>query len=218
MLSNLQIILVAGAALLFLVILYLFFRPLFTRKLTQNSLDDSSSMLFQEGVEQGTLGFEDEAFQEQELIILNLVSMDKSNFDMNQVLTLLKNLDAKYVNGFFSYRDLGGREIYRIASGINPGLLDSDTQTHVLLMALDLYQAIDPVKAFETMLESASGISEKLHASICDSARAPLSKQMIEHLKLELKKLAILNPCEVFLRNEQAKQEIHFYPRKNTLS
>ena len=194
MLSNLQIILVAGAALLFLVILYLFFRPLFTRKLIQKSLDDSSSMLFQEGVEQGTLGFEDEdeAFQEQELIILNLVSMDKSNFDMNQVLTLLKNLDAKYVNGFFSYRDLGGREIYRIASGINPGLLDSDTQTHVLLMALDLYQAIDPVKAFETMLESASGISEKLHASICDSARAPLSKQMIEHLKSRAQEISHL--------------------------
>ena len=194
MLSNLQIILVAGAALLFLVILYLFFRPFFTRKLIQNSLDDSSSMLFQEGVEQGTLGFEDEdeAFQEQELIILNLVSMDKSNFDMNQVLTLLKNLDAKYVNGFFSYRDLSGREIYRIASGINPGLLDSDTQTHVLLMALDLYQAIDPVKEFETMLESASGISEKLHASICDSARAPLSKQMIEHLKSRAQEISHL--------------------------
>ena len=194
MLSNLQIILVAGAALLFLVILYLFFRPLFTRKLIQNSLDDSSSMLFQEGVEQGILGFEveDEAFQEQEMIILNIVSMDKSNFDMNQVLTLLKNLDAKYVNGFFSYRDLGGREIYRIASGINPGLLDSDTQTHVLLMALDLYQAIDPVKAFETMLESASGISEKLHASICDSARAPLSKQMIEHLKSRAQEISHL--------------------------
>ena len=192
--SNLQIILVAGAALLFLVILYLFFKPLFTRKLIQNSLDDSSSMLFQEDVEQGTLGFddEDEAVQEQELIILNLVSMDKSNFDMNQVLTLLKNLDAKYVNGFFSYRDLGGREIYRIASGINPGILDSETQTHVLLMALDLYQAIDPVKAFETMLESASGISEKLHASICDSARAPLSKQMIEHLKSRAQEISHL--------------------------
>jgi len=62
----------------------------------------------------------DNLFQEQELIIFNLVSMDKSNFDMNQVLTLLKNLDAKYANGFFSYRDLSGREIYRIASGINP--------------------------------------------------------------------------------------------------
>ena len=193
--SNIQIILVAGAAVLFLVILYLFFRPLFTRKLIQNSLDDSQSMLFEEEFEQGTLGFEDEndLIKEQELIILNLVSMDKSNFDMNQVLTLLKNLDAKYVNGFFSHRDLNGKEVYRIASGINPGLLETGTETHVLLMALDLYQANDPVKAFEMLLESASSISEKLHASICDSARAPLSKQMIEHLKSKAQEISHLN-------------------------
>jgi FtsZ-interacting cell division protein ZipA len=193
--NNIQIILVAGAAVLFLVILYLFFRPLFTRKLIQNSLNDSQSMLFDEELEQGTLGFEDDnGFNhEQELIILNLVSMDKSNFDMNQVLTLLKNLDEKYVNGFFSHKDLNGKEVFRIASGINPGLLEAGTETHVLLMALDLYQANDPVKAFEVMLESASSISEKLHASICDSARAPLSKQMIEHLKSKAQEISHLN-------------------------
>ena len=193
--SNIQIILVAGAAALFLVILYLFFRPLFTRKLIQNSLDDSQSMLFEEEIEQGILVFEDtnDLTQEQELIILNLVSMDKSNFDMNQVLTLLKNLDAKYVSGFFSHRDLSGNEVFRIASGINPGLLETDTKTHVLLMALDLYQASDPIKAFEIMLESASSISEKLHASICDSAKAPLSKQMIEHLKSKAQEISHLN-------------------------
>ena len=193
--NNIQIILVAGAAVLFLVILYLFFRPLFTRKLIQNSLNDSQSMLFDEELEQGTLGFEDDNDfnHEQELIILNLVSMDKSNFDMNQVLTLLKNLDAKYVNGFFSHKDLNGKEVFRIASGINPGLLEAGTETHVLLMALDLYQANDPVKAFEVMLESASSISEKLHASICDSARAPLSKQMIEHLKSKAQEISHLN-------------------------
>ena len=193
--SNIQIILVAGAAVLFLVILYLFFRPFFTRKLIQNSLDDSQSMFFDEQLDQGTLGFEDDSdlIQEQELIILNLVSMDKSNFDMNQVLTLLKNLDAKYVNGFFSYRDLSGKEVFRIASGINPGLLETDTETHVLLMALDLYQANDPVKAFEIMLESASSISEKLHASICNSSRAPLSKHMIEHLKSKAQEIGHLN-------------------------
>ena len=193
--SNIQIILVAGAAVLFLVILYLFFRPFFTRKLIQNSLDDSQSMFFDEQLDQGTLGFEDDndLIQEQELIILNLVSMDKSNFDMNQVLTLLKNLDAKYVNGFFSHRDLSGKEVFRIASGINPGLLEIDTQTHVLLMALDLYKANDPVIAFEIMLESASSISEKLHASICDSARAPLSKQMIEHLKSKAQEISHLH-------------------------
>ena len=107
--SNIQIILVVGAAVLFLVILYLFFRPLFTRKLIQNSLDDSQSMLFDSELEQGTLGFEDvdEPLYEQELIILNLVSMDKSNFDMNQILILLKNLDAKYIDGFFTYKDYG---------------------------------------------------------------------------------------------------------------
>ncbi len=189
--SNIQIILVAGAAVLFLVILYLFF----TRKLIQNSFDDSQSMFFDEELDQGTLGFEDDSdfIQEQELIILNLVSMDKSNFDMNQVLTLLKNLDAKYVNGFFSHRDLSGKEVFRIASGINPGLLETDTETHVLLMALDLYQANDPVKAFEIMLESASSISEKLHASICNSSRAPLSKQMIEHLKSKAQEISHLN-------------------------
>ena len=183
--NNIQIILVVGASVLFLIILYFFFKPVFTRRLMQNSLEDSKSTLFEGRVEQGTLVFEDvdDETKEQELIILNLVSMDKSNFDMSQVLTLLKNLDAKYINGFFSYRDLNGREVYRIASGINPGLLESSTQTHVLLMALDLYQVTDPQKAFEIMLESASNIAERLHASICDSARAPLTKQMIEHLK-----------------------------------
>ena len=193
--SNIQIILVAVAAVLFLVILYLFFRPLFTRKLLQNSLDDSQSMLFEGELEQGTLEFRDDDnfTQKQELIILNLISMDKSNFDMNQVLTLLKNLDAKYANGFFSYRDLSGNELYRIVSGINPGLLETDTETHILLMALDLCQANDPIKAFELMLESASSISEKLHASICDSSRAPLSKQMIEHLKLKAQEISHLN-------------------------
>ena len=193
--SNIQIILVAGAAVLFLVILYLFFRPLFTRKLLQNSIDDSQSMLFEGELEQGTLEFQDHEnlIQEQELIILYLVSMDKSNFDMNQVLTLLKNLDAKYADGFFSYKDLSGKELYRIASGINPGLLETGTETHVLLMALDLYQASDPIKAFEIMLESASSISEKLHASICDSAKAPLSKQMIEHLKSKAQEISRLN-------------------------
>ena len=192
--NNIQIILVAGAAVLFLVILYLFFRPLFTRKLIQNSLDDSQSMLFEEEIEQGTLGFEDtnDLTQEQELIILNLVSMDKSNFDMNQVLTLLKNLDAKYVSGFFSHRDLSGNEVFRIASGINPGLLETDTKTHVLLMALDLSQANDPVKAFEMMLETASNISEKLHDSICDAARAPLSKQIIQLLKSKAQEVSHL--------------------------
>ena len=199
--SNLQIVLIVGVLVLFLVVLYLFFRPLFTRSLIQNPIDDSQSMLFEGKLEQGTLGFndEDESSQEQELIILNLVSMDKSNFDMNQVLTLLKNLNAKYINGFFSHRDSDGKEIFRIASGINPGVLESDVKTHILLLALDLNQASDPLKAFEIMLDSAVSISEKLYASICDASRSPLNIQMIEHLRSKAQEVAHLKSHRNFL-------------------
>ena len=192
MLSNLQILLVALTSLVFLTVLYFFFKPVFTRSLIQNSLDDSKSLLFESELEQGTLGFNDEDVpqQEQELIILNLVSMDNSNFDINQVHAILKNLDAKHIDGFFSYRDMHGKEIFRIASGINPGLLKADVKTHVLLLALDLNQVSDPLKAFEIMLDSASSISEKLYASICDASRAPLSKQMVEHLKSKAQEVA----------------------------
>ena len=200
MLSNLQILLVVAASVIFLTLLYFFFKPIFTRTLIQNSLDDSKSLLFESELEQGTLGFNDEDApqQEQELIILNLVSMDKSNFDMNQVLMLLKNLDAKYFDGFFSYRDIHGKEIFRIASGINPGILEPHVKTHVLLLALDLNQVSDPSKAFEIMLDSASSISEKLYASICDASRAPLSKQMIEHLKLKALEVSRLKSLRDF--------------------
>ncbi len=200
MLSNIQIVLIAVASVIFLVVLYLFFRSFFTRSLIQSSLDDSKSMLFEGDLEQGTLGFEDEeaSLQEQELIILNLVSMDMSNYDMNQIITLLKNLDAKFNNGFFSYRDQHGKEIFRIASGINPGILESDVKTHVLLLALDLNQASDPLKAFEIMLDVASSISQKIYASICDASRAPLSKQMIEHLKFKAQEVGRLKSLRNF--------------------
>ncbi len=198
--TNLQILLIVVASVFFLIVLYLFFRPLFTRSLIQNSIDDSQSSLFEGEPQQGSLGFNDEdtSLQEQELIILNLVSMDKSNFDMNQVLMLLKNLDAKYFDGFFSYRDIHGKEIFRIASGINPGILEPHVKTHVLLLALDLNQVSDPSKAFEIMLDSASSISEKLYASICDASRAPLSKQMIEHLKLKALEVSRLKSLRDF--------------------
>ncbi|MDG1185195.1 MAG: hypothetical protein P8N39_06345, partial [SAR86 cluster bacterium] len=141
MVSNSEVFLIVSASLVFLLILYIFFKPIFTRKLSETSIQDSESMLFDGNAEQGTLGFNDSDDQEstdQALIILNLISMDKSNFDIDQVLMLFKNLDARHVDGFLSYRDESGAEIFRVASGINPGVLELGTQTHILFMALDL--------------------------------------------------------------------------------
>ena len=193
MVSNSEVFLIVSALLVFLLILYVFFKPIFTRKLSQTSIYDSESMLFDGNAEQGTLGFNDSDDQEsidQALIILSLISMDKSNFDIDQVLMLFKNLDARHVDGFLSYRDESGTEIFRVASGINPGVLELGTQTHILFMALDLYQVRDPLKGLEKMLDAATNISEKLHASICDQNRAPLSKQMVEHYKSKAQEIS----------------------------
>lgn len=193
MISNSEVFLIVAALLAFLLILYIFFKQFFTRKLSETSIQDSESMLFDGKAEQGTLSFDDSDDQEsidQALIILNLISMDKSNFDIDQVLMLFKNLDARHVDGFFSYRDESGAEIFRVASGINPGVLDLGTQTNILFMALDLYQVRDPLKGLEKMLDAATNISEKLHASICDQNRAPLSKQMIEHCKSKAQEIS----------------------------
>ena len=193
MVSNSEVFLIVAALLAFLLILYIFFKQFFTRKLSQTSIQNSESMLFNDNAEQGTLSFDDSDDQEQidqALIILNLISMDKSNFDIDQVLMLFKNLDARHVEGFLSYRDESGAEIFRVASGINPGVLELGTQTHILFMALDLYQVRDPLKGLEKMLDAATNISEKLHASICDQNRAPLSKQMIEHYKSKAQEIS----------------------------
>jgi FtsZ-interacting cell division protein ZipA len=190
MISNSEVFLIVAALLAFLLILYIFFKQFFTRKLSQTGIQDSESMLFDGNAEQGTLSFNDHESIDQALIILNLISMDKSNFDIDQVLMLFKNLDARHVDGFMSYRDESGAEIFRVASGINPGVLELGTQTHILFMALDLYQVRDPLKGLEKMLDAATNISEKLHASICDQNRAPLSKQMIEHYKSKAQEIS----------------------------
>lgn len=192
MVSNSEVFLIVAALLAFLLILYIFFKQFFTRKLSQTSIQNSESMLFDGNAEQGTLSFDDQESIDQALIILNLISMDKSNFDIDQVLMLFKNLDARHVDGFLSYRDESGAEIFRVASGINPGVLELGTQTHILFMALDLYQVRDPLKGLEKMLDAATNISEKLHASICDQNRAPLSKQMIEHYKSKAQEISHL--------------------------
>ena len=87
MVSNSEVFLIVSASLVFLLILYIFFKPIFTRKLSQTSIQDSESMLFDGNAEQGTLSFDDSDNQEsidQALIILNLISMDKSNFDIDR--------------------------------------------------------------------------------------------------------------------------------------
>ena len=65
MISNSEVFLIVAALLAFLLILYIFFKQFFTRKLSQTGIQDSESMLFDGNAEQGTLSFDDRMIKNQ---------------------------------------------------------------------------------------------------------------------------------------------------------
>ena len=60
MISNSEVFLIVAALLAFLLILYIFFKQFFTRKLSQTGIQDSELILFDGNAEQGTLSFDDQ--------------------------------------------------------------------------------------------------------------------------------------------------------------
>ena len=120
---------------------------------------------------------------DQELIIMQLHSIDGSNFDMEQVFELLKNLKFKVADGFFVFYNHSLEEVFRLANKFHPGTLEKNTQTNTLIAAIDLLKSADPLSSLELMIKTLSLVSESLEANITDIKSNPLSKQMIEHFR-----------------------------------
>ena len=119
---------------------------------------------------------------EQELIIFNLISMDASLYDIDQLFGFLANYNAKLRNGYFSYTN-NNKEIFRVANALKPGTFDIETKSHAILLAADINDVDDAILTVNLMLDFATQFSENFHASICDGNRLPLTKQMISHIK-----------------------------------
>ena len=119
---------------------------------------------------------------EQELIIFNLISMDASLYDIDQLFGFLANYNAKLRNGYFSYTN-NNKEIFRVANALKPGTFDIGTKSHAILLAADINDVDDAILTVNLMLDFATQFSENFHASICDGNRLPLTKQMISHIK-----------------------------------
>ena len=114
---------------------------------------------------------------------MQLHSIDGSNFDMEQVFELLKNLKFKVADGFFVFYNYSLEEVFRLANKFHPGRLEKNTQTNTLIAAIDLLKSTDPISSLELMMKTLSVISESLEANITDIKNNPLSKQMIEHFR-----------------------------------
>ena len=196
---NAEIYLIGLSVLTFLIIVFLFIKKISNSgklKVKIEKVSDSSNhQSFDEGAKQATLKFDDgqsEKIEDQELVILNLISVDKSFFDVDQIIGFLSNYGAVLNNKYFSYIDERGTEIFRVANALNPGTFEVDSKTFAIVIASNLSSVADPVNTVKTMIEFSINFSEKFHASLCDEERTPITKQMISHIETRAQDLARL--------------------------
>lgn len=196
---NSEIYLIGLSVLTFLIIVFLFIKKISNSgklKVKIEKVSDSTNhQSIDEGAKQATLKFDDgqsEKIEDQELVILNLISVDKSFFDVDQIIGFLSNYGAVLNNKYFSYIDEKGTEIFRVANALNPGTFEVDSKTFAIVIASNLSSVADPVNTVKTMIEFSINFSEKFHASLCDEERTPITKQMISHIKTRAQDLARL--------------------------
>ena len=197
--KNAEIYLIGLSVLTFLIIVFLFIKKISNSgklKVKIEKVSDSTNhQSFDEGAKQATLKFDDgqsETIEDQELVILNLISVDKSFFDVDQIIGFLSNYGAVLNNKYFSYIDEQGTEIFRVANALNPGTFEVDSKTFAVVIASNLSSVADPVNTVKTMIEFSINFSEKFHASLCDEERTPITKQMISHIETRAQDLARL--------------------------
>ena len=196
---NAEIYLIGLSVLTFLIIVFLFIKKISNSdklKVKIEKVSDSTNhQPFDEDTKQATLKFDDgqsEKIEDQELVILNLISVDKSFFDVDQIFGFLSNYGAVLINKYFSYIDEQGTEIFRVANALNPGTFEEDSKTFAIVIASNLSSVADPVNTVKTMIEFSINFSEKFHANLCDEERTPITKQMISHIETKAQDLARL--------------------------
>jgi FtsZ-interacting cell division protein ZipA len=196
---NAEIYLIGLSVLTFLIIVFLFIKKISNSgklKVKIEKVSDSTNhQSFDEGAKQATLKFDDgqsEKIEDHELVILNLISVDKSFFDVDQIIGFLSNYGAVLNNKYFSYIDEQGTEIFRVANALNPGTFEVDSKTFAIVIASNLSSVDDPVNTVKTMIEFSINFSDKFHASLCDEERTPITKQMISHIETRAQDLARL--------------------------
>lgn len=188
--TNLDIYLIGFSVLIFLIIAFLFVRKISNAgelKVKIEPVTDSFEIKEFDDIKeesQKSFDFEEQEFiNDQELVILNLISVDNSPFDLDQIFGFMSNSNAKLIHEFFSYKGDDDKEIFRIANALNPGTFQEDTKTFAILLAADLNNVADPLKTVREMVNFGYSFSEKFHANICDGQRMPITKQMISHIE-----------------------------------
>ena len=195
--QNIDIYLIGLSVLIFLIITFLFIRKISSSgelKVKIEPVTDSFEIKEIDEIEiksQKAFDFNehDIEYEEQKLVVLNLISNDKSIFDIEQIYGFMKNSNAILTNGFFVIKDTNNKESFRIANALNPGTFENETETFAILLAADLNNVSNPLSSVKEMVNFAYQFSEKFYANICDQERMPITKQMISHIESQAQEI-----------------------------
>ena len=187
MTTNSEIYLIGLAILIFLIIVFLYIRKISNSSKLKLRIEDEPNSLESSEVDsninnQQLFEYEDSK-KKQELAILNLISIDRSMYDIEQIFGFLSNYGAKINNKFFSFNNEDGMERFRVINALNPGTFENDTKTFAIAIVADLMSADDPLDTVKQMVEFSINFADKFHASLCDEERTPITKQMISHME-----------------------------------
>ena len=189
--NNFEIYLIGLSVLIFLIFVFILIKRISSngelKVKIEPVIDDIDNDVDMNAKSQQSFDFEapvpDEENDNEELAILNLISIDKTNFDIEQLFAFMANCNAQVKHGFFILKNAEGTELFRVANALNPGTFDNSTNTFAVVIATNLSKADDPLSTFREMLNFAYSFSEKFYANICDEERLPITKQMISHIE-----------------------------------
>ena len=187
MTTNSEIYLIGLAILIFLIIVFLYIRKISNSSKLKLRIEDEPNSLESSDVDSNINNqklFEYEGSKkEQELAILNLISIDRSIYDIEQIFGFLSNYGAKINNKYFSFNNEDGMERFRVINALKPGTFENDSKTFAIAIVSDLMTVDNPLDTVKQMVEFSINFADKFHASLCDEERTPITKQMISHME-----------------------------------
>ena len=195
--SNVEIYLIGLSVLVFLILVFILIKKISSngelKVKIEPVIDDIDNDVDMNAKSQKSFDFEapahDEENNDEELAILNLISIDKTNFDIEQLFAFMANCNAQVRHGFFILKNTEGKELFRVANALSPGIFDDSTNTFAVVIATNLSKVDDPPSTFREMLNFAYSFSEKFYANICDEERLPITKQMISHIETKAQEI-----------------------------
>tara|TARA_B100000287_G_scaffold414284_1_gene446716 strand:- start:161 stop:772 length:612 start_codon:yes stop_codon:yes gene_type:complete len=186
MTTNSEIYLIGLAILVFLIIVFLYIRKISNSSKLKLKIEDVSNS---HDSSENDLNIDNQKIENdnrdrgQELAVLNLISIDKSMYDIEQIFGYLSNYGAKINNKYFSFNNEGGIERFRVINALTPGTFENDTKTFAIAIVADLMMVDDPLETVKQMVELSINFADKFHASLCDQERTPITRQMISHME-----------------------------------